>query len=261
MENDYLFKKWGLNSMFMNNFITYEYNLIIPSYLSSKNIVMVGRADNKFKRFDIGIQSMEYIIEQIPDCKMGIISNTSNIYYLVNIIKNLNLENNILFYGFSITPDLYFNNISLHIIPSISESFCLSLAETKIYGIPNILIGLNYISISKGGIIIIYDDRPEYIAKESIKILLNTILKTELGKKARYSMKQFDNYKILNKWIKLILSIYYGDELYTYLKDIEIKISIKESLNILEKQIELLNMRKSQLFELNNMLNISFFEN
>ena len=240
----------------MNNFITYEYNLVIPSYLSSSNIIMIGRADNKFKRFYIGIQSMEYIIQQIPDCKMGIISKTSNINYLVNIIKNINLENNILFYGFSLIPDLYFNNISLHIIPSISESFCLSLAETKIYGIPNIVIGLNYISISKGGIIIIYDDHPEYIAKESIKILLNNILKKEIGKKSRYSMKQFNNNKLLRKWTKLILSIYNGKELFKQLKDIEIKISIKESLNILKKQITLLNSRKSQLIELNNIENI-----
>lgn len=53
--------------------------------------------------------------------------------------------------------------------PSITEAFPLVLCETKIYGIPNILIGLDYVSIAKGGVIINNDDSPENFAKEIIK--------------------------------------------------------------------------------------------
>jgi hypothetical protein len=55
LESNYIFKKWGINSIFMNNFITYEYDLVIPSNLSSKIILMIGRADNRLKRFELGI--------------------------------------------------------------------------------------------------------------------------------------------------------------------------------------------------------------
>ena len=47
-ENDYLFRKWGIRSILMNNFITYEYNYVIPSYLSEKVILMAGRIHDKF---------------------------------------------------------------------------------------------------------------------------------------------------------------------------------------------------------------------
>ena len=50
-ENDYIFKKWGINSILMNNFITYDYKKIISSNLSSKIILMIGRADAKKKDF------------------------------------------------------------------------------------------------------------------------------------------------------------------------------------------------------------------
>lgn len=50
-ENDYIFKKWGINSILMNNFITYDYKNIISSNLSSKTILMIGRADAKKKDF------------------------------------------------------------------------------------------------------------------------------------------------------------------------------------------------------------------
>ena len=44
----------------MNNYISYDYDLVIPSDLSSKIILMLGRADDKLKRFDLGIKSMIY---------------------------------------------------------------------------------------------------------------------------------------------------------------------------------------------------------
>ena len=64
-ENDYLLKKWGIDSILMTNFLTYDYNSVIPSTLSSKNILMIGRADDKIKRFDLGIKAMHYIIKEI----------------------------------------------------------------------------------------------------------------------------------------------------------------------------------------------------
>ena len=54
-ENDYLFRKWGINSILMNNFITYDFNRTIPSDLSSDTILMIGRGSAKKKRFPIGM--------------------------------------------------------------------------------------------------------------------------------------------------------------------------------------------------------------
>ena len=56
----------------------------------------------------------------------------------------------------------------MHFFPSISESFSLVLSENKIYGIPNIMVGLDYLTVSNGGNIIIYDDLPEKITEEII---------------------------------------------------------------------------------------------
>ena len=59
----------------MNNFITYEYNYVIPSYLSEKVILMAGRIHDKFKRFDLGLLAMEYIVKEVSDYKMVVIAN------------------------------------------------------------------------------------------------------------------------------------------------------------------------------------------
>jgi len=173
----------------MNNFITYNYEDVIPSNLSSKTIIMIGRADDYMKRFDLGIKAIKYIVKEIPDCEMKIISNLYGANYLMNLVEKLNLKKNIQFVGFTLNPEIYYKNASLHIFPSIIECFPMVLSETKIYGIPNIIVGIDYVSTAKGGVININDDDPENIAEEAIKILKNYNYRKKLSEEARESMK------------------------------------------------------------------------
>jgi len=263
LENDYIFRKWGIESVFMNNFITYDLKRVIPSNLSGKNIIMIGRAENKLKRFKFGIYAMEYIIQEIPECEMKILSEFRNFDRLLKIIDALNLKFNVKFYGYTSTPEIYYKNASLHLFPSISESFGLVLCETKIYSIPNIIIGLDYISIYKGGIINLYDDRVESIAKEAIKILNNDKYRKILGKTARKSMNIMNNELLLDKWIKLLLSVYFGENYYKKLREDDIKISENEAMKILDNQFNLLKMRISKFnnIKINHINNFTYMKN
>jgi len=242
-ENDYIFPKWGINSILMNNFVTFEYKKTIPSNLNNQTIIMIGRSNDKFKRLELGIYSMEYIKNELPEILMIIISNITNNYYIKNLVNDLNLEKKIKFIGYSSTPEIYYQNCSLHIFPSISESFGLVLSEAKIYGIPSILIGLDYISISKGGTFIIYDDKPEYISIKAMEIFKNKKYKKRFGKEARLSMVKYNNENLLNKWIELLMAIFNGDEYYNSLIKRDKKMEKKQALNILINQVNLLKKR------------------
>jgi glycosyltransferase involved in cell wall biosynthesis len=262
-ENDFLFKRWGIKSILMNNFISYEYEAIIPSKLSSKTILMIGRCENKLKRCDLGIKAMKYIIKEIQDCIMNIISEIFPFSTLKSLIQNLSLSNNIHFVGYSSKPETYFKNVSLHIFTSISESFGLVLCETKLFGIPNILLGLDYLTISNGGTIIIYDDNPETIAKESIKILKEYKYRKKLGIEARNSMKKIKNNLIVKKWNKIILSIYNGEKYYQKLREKEKKIPKKKAIKLIKNQLKLLKKRV-KIFNkttLEDLLNFTYMEN
>lgn len=259
-ENDFLFKQWGINSINMNNFMTFDYDKIIPSNLSSKKILMVGRGEDKNKRFNLGINAMKYIKEKIPESEMIIISDEQKLNDLKKLVKFLNLEKNIHFVGYTSNPELYFKDASLHIFPSIAEAFPMVLSETKIYGIPSILVGINYVKNGNEGIYVIYDDQPETIAKIAIKILNDEKYRKRLGKAARRSMKKFNNEKLANKWIKLILSVYFGNEYYVNLCSKEKYIKEKDALSIIEKQVELIKMRQKKMINLtvNDILNFTF---
>ena len=163
--------------------------------------------------------------------------------YLKNLVNLWELQKNVIFVNYSSTPEIYYKNSSLHIFPSISESFGLVLSEIKIYGIPTILVGLDYISLSIGGTVIIYDNNSKSIAKEAIKILKDKIYRKKLGKDARKSMRKFKNELILKKWIKIILSIYNNTNYFQKLREHSNKISYKAYINILNNQINLLKMK------------------
>ena len=227
----------------MTNFITHEFNYVSPSDLSTKTILLIGRGKDTKKRFHIGIEAMEYIKNEIPGSELIIISNFTGIEHLPILVNNLDLGNNIKFNGYSSSPDIFFKNMSLNIFPSISEAFPMVLSEAKIYGIPCILLGLDYIYSAKNGTIIIYDDSPESLAKESINIIINKEYRKKLGKEARNSMKQFNNELLLIKWIKLILSIYNNELFFIKLMGENHFLSQNDELSILNNQLKLLKMR------------------
>jgi hypothetical protein len=62
---------------------------------------------------------------------------------------------------------------------------------------------------------------------------------------------------LLYKWIKLIISIYNGNEYYEELRKKYQRISEKDAINILNNQINLLNMRK--IFK--EYINLDFYKN
>ena len=243
LENDYLFKKWGINSILMDNPTTFEYDLVIPSDLTKNNIIMIGRSNDILKRFDLGIKAMKNIIEEIPKCKMDILSFPDK--KLETLIQNLNLEKYVKFIGYQKNIEIFLKNSSLHILTSISEAYPMVLSETKIFGIPSIIIGLDYLSLAEKGTVIIYDDDPYAIAKEAIKILKNDKYRKKLGKEARKSMKNHKNSIIIKKWIKLLLSVYKGNKSsFMRLSKNKNAISEKEAVKILNNQIILLRKRR-----------------
>ena len=222
---------------------------------------MVGRASDRLKRFELGIRVMKYIIKEIHDCEMIIISHLDeSTYYLMDLVEKLDLKKNIKFVGFTSKPEIYYKNASLHIFPSIIECFPMVLSETKIYGIPNIIVGIDYLSTAKGGVINVNNDNPEDIAKEAIKILKDYSYRKKLGEKARKSMKKFKNELTKRRWVELILAIYNGEYFYNKLKNDKKKISKKQAINQLEQQIRLMKIRKpkTQNISINDILNRNF---
>ena len=80
---------------------------------------------------------------------------------------------------------IYQININYKHIPFNKWILLISFEWIKLYYIPNKLLGLDYVSISKGGTKIIYDETPESLAKNAIRILNNSLLRSKLKIEAK----------------------------------------------------------------------------
>jgi hypothetical protein len=101
------------------------------------------------------------------------------------------------------------------------------------------------------------------LARIGVKILKNKKYKKKLGRAARNSMKKFNNWLILKRWIKVILSIYNGKEDYKKLRNEDKKMLDKDAINLIEKQINLLKQRKTKFINLTlkDIENLTFIQN
>lgn len=258
-DNDYIFKNVKINSTFINYFNPYDSNdILIPYNSSSNQILMILNSKYKFNRIDLGIKSMKYIVEEIPDSKMIIVSNLNNTN-LKLLVEELNLSNNIVFINNTSNYELYLKYSTLFIFPSIAETFPLILYQTKRQGIPNIVTGLDYIPLSKGGVVNVNDDQPETISKEAIKILKDEDYRIKLSKEAKESMNDFKNELISKKWVELLLTINEGKDNYNKKRMNQKRISEKEIIQILENQEKLMNLRMSEKrINLYDLLSLNF---
>ena len=87
----------------------------------------------------------------------------------------------------------------------------MTLSESKLYGLPTIVVGMSYLSAAKNGVININDDDPKIIANEILKLLNNKEYRELEGKKARKSVDYFPNEEIYKRWIEIFISVKQGN--------------------------------------------------
>ena len=175
---------------------------------------MLGRCD-KIKRYEIGIEAMKNIIKKEPDAKLYIVGICNNSYsnYLKNYSNKFNLSNNIIFNELVNNTHKYYKNSSIFLLSSKFEGCPMTLTESKLYGLPTLVIGMNYLAYAKNGVININSDDPKLIAKEILKLLNNKEYRKLEGKKARKSLKDFPNEEIYKRWIELFIAVKQGNEI------------------------------------------------
>ena len=76
-------------------------------------------------------------------------------------------------------------------------------------------------------------------------------------------MKKFNNNLILKRWVKIILCIYKGKKHYQKLRDKDKKMVDKESIKLIEKQLNFLKYRNQKFMNLTlkDVINLTFMKN
>ena len=235
----YMYHLQQLNqSIYLPQFLPFEYQDIEPSKLKTKNILMIGRISPE-KQYELGIKAMPIIIKKHPDAILNIIGGFNNYTKsLKKLSQDLNVSNNVMFYAMQQDLRPFYSNASLYFMTSSAESFSFVLAESKAYGLANIVTGKEYLVLAKKGSIVVKYNDYEEMANEAIKLFSNRTYLMEQGKAARESLVDFLKEKIDLRYINLYESLMNGtskkfldDEYKKYINETE---NLKDLLNSLE---------------------------
>jgi poly(glycerol-phosphate) alpha-glucosyltransferase len=158
---------------------------------------MIGRISSE-KQFELGIKAMPIIIKKIPDATLKIIGGLNKYTKsLKKLAQDLNVSNNVIFYDSQKDLRSFYSNSSLYFMTSSAESFSFVLAESKAYGLANIVTGKEYLVLTKKGSIVVRDNDYKEMAYKTIKLFSNMNFLREQGKSARESLKNFYQKKLI----------------------------------------------------------------
>ena len=245
----YMYHLQQLNqSIYLPQYLPFEYRKIQPSKLETKNILMIGRISYE-KQFELGIKAMPIIIKKFPDAILKIIGGFNKYTEsLKKLAQKLNVSNNVMFYNSQQDLRPFYSNASLYFMTSSCESFSFVLAESKAYGLANIVTGKEYLALTKKGSIVVKDNDYKEMAYKTIKLFSNITYLREQGESARESLNNFLPEKINLRYINLYESLMNGTSEQFFDSEYKKYINETESLKELLSSLELAKTKRPERF-------------
>jgi glycosyltransferase involved in cell wall biosynthesis len=213
--DDYwVYKKFGFNNtIYIPNVYTFESKNTPSSPLKYKNLLMVGRVDDVIKGGKFGIYAMKEILNELPDAKLTIVAPYHS-KFIINLIKELKIENSVQLVQFSEQISQFYLNASVLLVTSVSASFPMVMNEAKAYGLPLVSFDIDYSPCFQKGVITVDMFNYTLMGKEAAKLLKNYEYRKRVGREAKLSLNIFNNNDTILMWENLFNSLINGTEDY-----------------------------------------------
>ena len=212
--DDYFFyKKLGFkNELYIPNLCPFEPSENKDSNLTYNNIIMLGRQNDEYKGARYAIKTMSLVIKEVPDAKLYLVTSDSRVQFLRDIIKDLNLTNNVFIHSHTYNISSYFWNSSIHMYTSLSEAYPMAMNEGKAHGMPIVAFDVPYSPPYQDGVIVVDQLDCEGLARETIKLLKDYNYRKRMGEFAKRSLNKYPNEEILNLWERLFKALLSEDK-------------------------------------------------
>ena len=184
-----------------------EYEVV--NHVSGKDnyiIINIASLNTSCKQQHVAISIFSKIADKNPDWNMVFWGVGNDLDMLQKQVKELKLEDRILFKGFTNEPLEQLKKSDIFIFPSKYEGFPLALSEAMSVGLPCIgflsCSGVNQLIKNKeNGFLARDDNEMQFYLQELIN---NSKLRKNIGRSAYRSIEQYSEANVFNKWLDLI---------------------------------------------------------
>lgn len=177
------------------------------SKLNNHNLITVSRLSEEKGLFDL-IDVIDLVKNKVSDVKLNLIGDGSLFDLLVSYIKEKKLEDNINMLGYMKSEDVYkyYQESSLYVMTSFTESFGIVLLESFTFGVPAISFdsanGACELINSQNGFLISNRDK-EKMADCIINYFNNFELRQKLSIGTQKDLQKYQPECIIVAWKKL----------------------------------------------------------
>lgn len=203
-------KKLQKNSVVIPNPVVAPNNIAMhDAKTSKKEIVCVGRFENKQKRQDLAIKAMKTIYAKHPDYKMVFWGDGEDLESEKSLAHTLFLDDCVVFKGVSKNVLKDIKDSEIYLLTSDYEGIPNTLIEAMSIGMPCISTDCSpggarlLLGDSENGILVPCDDIAS-ISNAVVKLIENRDLAVTYGMKAACSLERFQMDEIMNKWRQYI---------------------------------------------------------
>lgn len=183
-----------------------SYDEVVSIPLKRKELLFVGRLDNRSKKINRLLEIWKYIYKKFPEWDLSIVGDGTDRDFLENYTLKMGLER-ITFYGFS-NPKPFYERASIICMTSDYEGFPMVLTEAMQFGCVPIAYNSfeairDVIIDGKTGVLVKPFNAKKYV-KKLCHIMCDDLYRTALSQAAFEYVKKFDVGKIVNEWLDLI---------------------------------------------------------
>lgn len=188
---------FDVNAFFIPNPPSFSLNKTFARASNKNNtVVWIGRLDESTKNYKTALEIMKRLANQRKSIKcllVGPPSDPESEKYVLNFIKRNNLEDRVKWIKRSRDIERILLQSDIHLITSSVESFSMVIVESKIYGLPLILSGLEHIEILKegGGFVSCSQGDRNQIVNTILELMDDDITYSRLSYQATESIKDF----------------------------------------------------------------------
>ena len=174
-----------------------------------RKLLWVGRQDVA-KRPDMAICVLAEVLKTIPDAHLTMIGGSEKGWKRYQkLSKQLKVEGNITF--IAERPDIsdLWRTADIHLLTSITESFCLVLAEAKAWKIPTAMFEIPFLElVEKGkGLLVAKQGEVENLAKQIVQLMDDPKRYYEMANEAFESLRPFNDEAVWESWKKVFQSL------------------------------------------------------
>ncbi|MCM1177485.1 MAG: glycosyltransferase [Ruminococcus flavefaciens] len=203
----------GCNAYYVQNPLTINTISDQPKKYTNHTMIWVGRGVAQ-KQPEEAIYVLHNVVKVIPDAKLIMVGLEDAGKSYRKLVKRLKLENNILFVPPTSEIAYYYQQASLHLLTSITESFCIVIAEAKSQHIPTVMYDIPFLELIEDGkgVKIVEQRNSKVAAEKIVELFLNPDVLKAVGDEAYSTLSKFSDEEVVSRWQAIFTSLDKGEK-------------------------------------------------